>query len=92
MITTRELCHALSATLHILDVDRWAKHLETRELLSGLDHDVCDFDAALLLAAVGPLQRVPGSKVGTYPTAILTPGKPQKTWAFWGHSVTSRST
>ena len=52
MITTRELCHALSATLHLPGVDRWAKHLETRELLPGLDHQVCALDAALLLAAV----------------------------------------
>ena len=78
-MNVRELCRQLSATLHIPDVERWAEHLEARELLPGLDYQVDALDAALLLAAVGPLQRVPGSKVGTYQTAILAPGKPQKT-------------
>ena len=52
MTTTRELCCTLSATLHLPSVGRWAEHLEARELLPGLNHDVCDFDAALLLASV----------------------------------------
>ena len=52
MTTTRELCRVLSATLHLPDVDRWAEHLVAREFLPGLDREVCDFDAALLLGAV----------------------------------------
>jgi hypothetical protein len=52
MTTTRELCCTLSATLHLPGVDRWAEHLENRELLPGLDHEVTAIDAALLLAAV----------------------------------------
>ncbi len=52
MITTRKLCRALSATLHLPGVDRWAEHLVSREFLPGLDHQVTALDAALLLAAV----------------------------------------
>ncbi len=51
MTTTRELCCTLSATLHTPDVDRWAEHLEARELLPGLDRQVCDFDTAVLMPA-----------------------------------------
>ncbi len=52
MITTRELCRDLATALHTPDVDRWAEHLEARELLPGFDHEVYTLDAALLLAAV----------------------------------------
>ncbi len=52
MTTTRELCRALSATLHFPDVDAWAEHLDRCEFLPGLDREVSDFGAALLLAAV----------------------------------------
>ncbi len=52
MTTTRVLCRALSATLHLPGVDRWAEQLVSRELLPGLDHEVTALDAALLLAAV----------------------------------------
>ncbi len=40
MTTTRVLCRALSATLHLPGVDRWAEQLVSRELLPGLDHEV----------------------------------------------------
>ncbi len=52
MTTVRELCRLLSATLHLPDVECWAKHLIRRELLPGLDHEVTALDAALLLGAV----------------------------------------
>ena len=51
-MNVRELCHLLSATLHLPGVDRWAEQLGSRELLPGLDHEVAALDAALLLAAV----------------------------------------
>ena len=52
MTATRELRRALSAALHTPDVDRWAEHLEARELLPGPDYEVTALGAALLLAAV----------------------------------------
>ncbi len=56
-MNVRELCRALSATLHLPDVDHWAEHLEARELLPGLDHEVYALDAALLLMAVAAAPR-----------------------------------
>ncbi len=52
MITTRDLCRVLSATLHIPDIERWAEQLVSRELLPGMDRKVYGLDAALLLAGV----------------------------------------
>ena len=51
-MNVRELCRLLSATLHISGVDRWAEQLVDRELLPGVDHDICALDAAILLAVV----------------------------------------
>ena len=51
-MNVHDLCRLLSATLHLPDVDRWAEHLEARELLPSFDHEVYTLDAALLLAAV----------------------------------------
>ncbi len=67
MTTTRELCHVLSATLHLPDVDRWGEHLEARELLPSPDHEVCALDAALLLAAV-----VAAPRPADVPLAVVT--------------------
>lgn len=51
-MNVRELCHLLSATLHLPGVERWAEQLVRRELLPGVDHGINALDAALLLAAV----------------------------------------
>ncbi len=51
-MNVRELCHLLSAALHLPGVDRWAEQLIRRELLPGLDREVTALDAALLLMAV----------------------------------------
>ena len=51
-MNVRELCHVLSATLHLPDVDRWAERLAECEFLPAFDHKVYALDAALLLGAV----------------------------------------
>ncbi len=52
MTTTRELCHLLSATLHLPGVDRYAARLVRRGLLPRAGCKVYALDAALLLMAV----------------------------------------
>ena len=51
-MNVHELCRVLSATLHLIGVERWAEELVARELLPGLDHEVTALDAAVALAAV----------------------------------------
>ena len=66
-MNVRELCRLLSATLHLPGVERWAKHLVSRELLPGLDHKVTALDTALLLAAV-----VAAPRPADAPLAVVT--------------------
>ncbi len=89
MNTTRTLCRALSAALHVPGVERWAEQLGRRELLPGLDHEVYALDAALLLAATGARDRT--GNVYSLPEAVassvgvkLKPQDVEQNFARWG--------
>ena len=89
MTTVRELCRVLSATLHIPEIERWAKRLVASEFLPGLDHKVYSLDAALLVGAVVAAPRPEDAPHAVAALASLprmstmcrVPGPEIETWA-----------
>ena len=88
-MNVRELCRLLSATLRLPGVDRWAEQLVSRELLPGLDREVCALDAALVLAAVvaapnpedAPHAVITLAGLSRMSTMCRVPGPEIETWA-----------